>query len=93
MAMDDDKHEYDDDDFDAIIADINHAKSVRDAQRSAAIAERYQQRNLLLDTIDEDKERLMRSVSHILKISSDLVGLCKNPDNPYKLDSDPYMIE
>lgn len=93
MTMNDDKHEYDDDDFDAIIADINHAKSVRDAQRSAAIAERCQQRNLLLDTIDTDKEQLMRSVSHILKISSDLVGLCKNPDNPYKLDSDPYMIE
>lgn len=85
MAMDDHENEHDDNDFDAIIADIHHVKSVRDAQRMATLAERCQQRNLLLDTIDKDKERLMRSVSHILKISSALGGIREHPD--------PYMIE
>lgn len=98
MAIGDYENEYDDDDFDAIIAGINHAKRVRnhaknarDAQRSAALAERCQQRDLLLDTIKD--KGLMRSVSHILEIRGALVSLCKDPDNPYKLDSDPYMIE
>lgn len=81
MTMNDDKHEYDDDDFDAIIADINHAKSARDARDTEVLSKLRRKHDIALDAVMQ----AVPSVTCVIAISDHLDAIRKLSDDPYRI--------